>query len=271
MQTIFTLVFATLAWSSSPPPPALGAPGLNIANQNALSLSCDPIPRPAANWYSCYNAWEKMQDDFPQGSTRNLHFLGRHVRSLGPPGTITKDLKMDAERFPSGQRDLGDDAYADSVLEAARHVLDTCVRETKRGGWVKRFSTTHRLGIIFSSYANRLRNIQCGMIPPSPPFNQAFKDKVASALHSLPTNEKVSTTFNRTREPGPAGSRVVTYLLPRREPAANPPPVLRVDMVGNEVTAASMWDVWTAGIAVNTVCVQKNKQGYASGIGEWPA
>ncbi|KAL8851113.1 MAG: hypothetical protein Q9221_003916 [Calogaya cf. arnoldii] len=126
---------------------------------------------------------------------------------------------MDAVRIPSGQPDLGDDAYADSVIEAARHVLDTCVKHTNRGGWVKRFSTTHRLGIIFSSYANRLPNIQCDMIPPSPPLDQAFKDKVISALHSLPTNEKVSTTFNRTREPGPPGTRAVIYLLPRREPA----------------------------------------------------
>lgn len=47
---------------------------------------------------------------------------------------------MDAERAPSGQRDIGDDAYGNSILEAARYVLDTCVRQTNRAGWVKKFS-----------------------------------------------------------------------------------------------------------------------------------
>ncbi|KAL8753014.1 MAG: hypothetical protein Q9199_005344 [Rusavskia elegans] len=197
---------------------------------------------------------------------------------------------MDAERTPSGQRDMGDDSYGDSIVEAARHVLETCVRQTNRGGWVKRFT-------------------------PSPPLDQAFKDKVTRALYALPTNEKVSTTFNHTRAPGPAGSSAVTYLLPRREPVgewskstdasdavvepvwesvvvvdvhqssistafpvldqfanprfvAEPPPVLRIDMLGNQVTAASMWEVWTAGIAVNTLCVLNGRQGLALAIGE---
>lgn len=39
-------------------------------------------------------------------------------------------------------------------------------------------------------------------------------------------------------------------------------------MLGDEVVSSSMWDVWTAGVAVDTLCVQKGKQGYASGIGE---
>lgn len=47
---------------------------------------------------------------------------------------------MDAERTPSGQRDMGDDAYGNSIVEAARYVLETCVRQMNRGGWVKRFS-----------------------------------------------------------------------------------------------------------------------------------
>ncbi|CAL8576828.1 hypothetical protein XPA_002693 [Xanthoria parietina] len=248
--------------------------------KNALVLGCDPIARPAVNWRSCYNAWEKMHDDLPTATQQNLHFLARYVRPYGPAGTITTpirwlsddgtcaiDLKMEAERAPSGQRDIGDDAYGNSILEAARHVLDTCVRGTNRGGWVKKFSTTHRLGITFSSYASRLPTINCDTVAPSPPLDQPFKDKVTRALYALPTNEKVSTTFNRTRAPGPAGTSAVMYLLPRREPAAEPPPVLRVDMLGNQVTTSSMWEVWTAGVAVNTLCVQNGRQGRAVGIG----
>ncbi len=79
--------------------------------------------------------------------------------------------------------------------------------------------TTHRLGITFSSYASRLPTINCDTVAPSPPLDQPFKDKVTRALYALPTNEKVSTTFNRTRAPGPAGTSAVMYLLPRREPA----------------------------------------------------
>ncbi|CAO1596390.1 hypothetical protein XANCAGTX0491_000239 [Xanthoria calcicola] len=126
---------------------------------------------------------------------------------------------MDPERAPTGHLDIGDDAYGDSILEAARHVLDTCVRETNRGGWAQRFSTTNRLGITFSSYASRLPTITCGSVAPSPPLDQPFKDKVKRALYALPTNEKLSTTFNRTRAPGTVRTSAVTYILPRREPA----------------------------------------------------
>ncbi|KAL8895519.1 MAG: hypothetical protein Q9192_003590 [Flavoplaca navasiana] len=60
--------------------------------------------------------------------------------------------------------------------------------------------------------------MKCGPISPLPPLDQAFKDKVHRALHALPTAEKV-ITFNQTRLPGPAGTKEVMYLLPRREPA----------------------------------------------------
>lgn len=47
---------------------------------------------------------------------------------------------MNAARSPSGQTDSGDDAYGDSIIEAARTVLDICVKRTSRGGRVKGFS-----------------------------------------------------------------------------------------------------------------------------------
>lgn len=49
---------------------------------------------------------------------------------------------------------------------------------------------------------------------------------------------------------------------------AEPSPVLRIDMLGDKVVLGSIWDVWTAGVAIDTLCVQKGKQGYAFGIGE---
>ena len=54
---------------------------------------------------------------------------------------------MDPKRFPSGQRDTGDDAHADSIIEAARYVLDTCVKQTNRGGWTERFSELPHISI----------------------------------------------------------------------------------------------------------------------------
>ncbi|KAI4186768.1 MAG: hypothetical protein LQ346_005608, partial [Caloplaca aetnensis] len=48
--------------------------------------------------------------------------------------------------------------------------------------------------------------------------------------------------------------------------AAEPPGVLRIDMLGDEVTSGSYWEIWTAGVAVNTLCVQKGLQGFAFGI-----
>lgn len=162
---------------------------------------------------------------------------------------------MEAKRFPSGQRDTGDDAYGDSIIEAARYVLDTCVKQTNRGGRTNRFSelptsvlitvaqcpnhpyllppgafrprtdktaivlgTTDRLSITFSSYANKSPAIMCDPVLPLPPLDQTFKEKVHRALYALPTSDKI-VTFNRTRLPGPAGTSAVLYLLPRREPA----------------------------------------------------
>ncbi len=43
-----------------------------------------------------------------------------------------KDLLMEGDR--------GDDAYGDSVVEAARHVLEKCVRPASRGGFARLFS-----------------------------------------------------------------------------------------------------------------------------------
>ena len=50
---------------------------------------------------------------------------------------------MDPQRTPKGETDLGDDAYGDSVIEAARLVLDNCVKHTLEPGLVRRFSEFH--------------------------------------------------------------------------------------------------------------------------------
>ncbi|KAL8711196.1 MAG: hypothetical protein Q9220_004341 [cf. Caloplaca sp. 1 TL-2023] len=168
---------------------------------------------------------------------------------------------MDAKRTPRGQIDQGDRAYGSSVIEAARYVLDGCVKPRGRSGYATQFSDNKRLKIQFSSFASRLPYIHCD---PSPfaPITDDVKQKVIRALLRLPTSEKV-TTFNYTRAQGPAGTKVVTYLLPRTEPADEEPPVLRVDMYGDVVTAAPWWDIWTAGVAIYNACIRQGKQGFA--------
>ena len=47
---------------------------------------------------------------------------------------------MDPQRTPSGEIDSGDDAYGDSIIEAARYILDDCVKLTHKGGKVRGFS-----------------------------------------------------------------------------------------------------------------------------------
>lgn len=89
MRSIYPFLLASLASSSSLLPRALVNPTLNIANQNALALSCYPITQPVVRWHSCYNAWEKMHDDLPTGVQKYLHFLSRHVRPYGPAGTMS--------------------------------------------------------------------------------------------------------------------------------------------------------------------------------------
>lgn len=88
MKAIFPFLYASLAWTSTLPARAVVQPDLNIAAQNALTVSCEPFDRPALDWRSCYNAWEKMQDSLSGGTEQKLHFLGRHVRPYGPPGTM---------------------------------------------------------------------------------------------------------------------------------------------------------------------------------------
>lgn len=51
-----------------------------------------------------------------------------------------EDLLMDPIQFPRGQDDTGDDAYSDSIIEAARRILEGCVRPTDRGGIAESFS-----------------------------------------------------------------------------------------------------------------------------------
>lgn len=58
-------------------------PGLDGSNE--LVVRCGTKSSPAVTFHSCYGAWRKMLDDLPEG---NLHLLGRHVRPLGPPGTM---------------------------------------------------------------------------------------------------------------------------------------------------------------------------------------
>ena len=36
-----------------------------------------------------------------------------------------------------------------------------------------------------------------------------------------------------------------------------------------ELTKASWWDIWTAGVAVNTLCIQNGLKGIASDLGKF--
>ncbi|KAI4201581.1 MAG: hypothetical protein LQ348_001623 [Seirophora lacunosa] len=111
---------------------------------------------------------------------------------------------------------------------------------------------------------------RCGNPLPLPPPSTVddIKKKVVRAIAALPTATRDQTTFNHTRAPGPAGSKEVTYLLPRAEPAGEPNPVLWLDMGGNQVVQCSAWAIWTAAVALNTVCVQRQGRiGVADGLG----
>lgn len=156
--------------------------------------------------------------------------------------------------------------------------------------------------------------MRCGAPLPLPPASTVgdIKKKFVRAISALPTSERVTTSYNHTRAPGPAGVRQVTYLLPRQEPAGelssiavtgqglpgdrlccqfppsstmreiapigvsdtdtstpgDPNPVLWVDMRGNQVEQCSAWDIWTAAVALNTICVQNGRTGLAYNLGE---
>lgn len=50
---------------------------------------------------------------------------------------------MDPQRTPKGETDDGDHAYGDSVIEAARLVLDNCVKHDQYAGLVRDFGEFH--------------------------------------------------------------------------------------------------------------------------------
>lgn len=39
-------------------------------------------------------------------------------------------------------------------------------------------------------------------------------------------------------------------------------------MVEDQVTAGAWWEIWTAGVALYTLCIQRGKAGYATGLGK---
>ena len=88
----YFLVFGALAWASTLPARDLVLPNLGNDSMTNGSLGdglvtiCNSRASPTS-WPSCYNAWLKMFDDFPEGQTEKLRFVGRHVRTL-PPGSI---------------------------------------------------------------------------------------------------------------------------------------------------------------------------------------
>ncbi|KAL8850223.1 MAG: hypothetical protein Q9221_004822 [Calogaya cf. arnoldii] len=95
-----------------------------------------------------------------------------------------------------------------------------------------------------------------------------IKKKAVRAISALPTSAEGGTTYNLTRAPGSVGIRQVTYLLPRKEPAGDPNPVLWVGMGGNQPTKCAAWDIWRAAVALNTLCVQDGRTGLAYNLGE---
>ncbi|KAI4111840.1 MAG: hypothetical protein LQ339_000299 [Xanthoria mediterranea] len=175
---------------------------------------------------------------------------------MGPP----KDLLLEGDR--------GDDAYGDSVVEAARHVLESCVRPASRGGFARLFSEANRLRLEFTYDGASLLHMRCGGPLPLPHARTVddIKKKVEIAISALPTDVKPTTTYNKTRAHSRAG-REVDYLLPRREPKGEPNPVLWVNKVGNQVAQCSPWDIWTAAVAVNNMCVRNGRTGLAYNLG----
>lgn len=58
-----------------------------------------------------------------------------------------KDLLMEGVRDPRGVP--GDDAHGDSIVEAARHVLEECVRPASRGGSARLFSESPTSSYVY--------------------------------------------------------------------------------------------------------------------------
>lgn len=45
-------------------------------------------------------------------------------------------------------------------------------------------------------------------------------------------------------------------------------PVFLLDMIGNEAESCSSWDIWTAGIDIERLCIARGKNGHADGLGK---
>ncbi|KAL8870406.1 MAG: hypothetical protein Q9174_003545 [Haloplaca sp. 1 TL-2023] len=250
-------------------------PSLNLTDN---IIACDRNTGLPLRWTDCLSAWQKMADEF--NPPLSYHLIARHLPGLQPPGTLTTpirwlsknglcsiDLTMTPARTPRGQRDVGDDVFGEHLLGAARAMFKQCTIDQNKGGVARLFSRTNRLVLTAASQSAPPFSYECRQALPGAPITDDVKEKAERALLALPTNMKKQTTFNYTRAAGPAGTRAVTYLLPRREPPADEGSVLKIDMEGNEVEQCSAWDIWTADVALNTLCVQKGEEGYAWHLG----
>ncbi|KAL6716053.1 hypothetical protein ACLMJK_007015 [Lecanora helva] len=212
-----------------------------------LSYQCAGYKSPDVDYGSCDDAWDKIPN-FSGGYGGTSIFK---ARTYNP--SSSEDIEID----PGNK--LVDQAPGEAVRSAAYELLAQCVGAQKRGGTIRGFSTGSRLSITFSGYADQLRNIECDRNIPSDSL-QSYQKQAVDSLEYLPFNKKV-LSFDFTK---PAGS--YGYVLPRREPDYHGPLLVDLDP-GSKVNRESWWNIWTAGIAVYTICVQQGRMGTFINLG----
>lgn len=229
------------------------------------TLTClSGIHSPPLSLRSCQNAWEKISPFGKEGE--EVYFRHRHekppasqvtlpIRWLSDDGECAIDLTL-----APGRKNF-DYTSGDQIAGFAKYVLEECVESTERGGYLVDFSPVNQLRIEFTSYKWRLKSLSCDPAP-AVPMSAEYKESCENALLWLPTNSK-REIFNTSR----FAPKTVTYVLPRREPNGHGP--LLVDMrTTGDVTRASWWDIWTAGVAVNTLCIQNGLAGTSTDLGD---
>ncbi|KAM0801787.1 hypothetical protein BDR22DRAFT_167879 [Usnea florida] len=261
------LSFSTSQASARNLPPTVNLINTTLLNVSLGEPSCLTKYGVGVQSASCMNAWQQI----PRDSELRLYGLredfraGAHVdvglplRYLSGDGLCAIDIRSKSDNDP--QLKTADLAKNSEVSQAAKVVLDRCVREQRIGGSVLGFSRRNLLVLVMRSYEPKAVCDHASLEPPFEPFCR-------KVVQIMPARRKKDVFAFRADRQGSSQS----YRLPRTItfPAAGPRCALTLSKSAEtRFSKASWYDIWAATVELYTMCIQRGTPGSVHGLGEW--
>ena len=190
-------------------------PTVNLINSTLLNVSlAEPFCRPTygsdVNLASCTNAWRHIpRDSEPQlYGLRTEIAAGAHIdvglplRYLSDDGLCAIDIRARYDNDPDLM--IADLAKNIEVSQAAKVVLDRCVRGRRVGGSISDFSERDLLNVVMTSYEPKAVCDPAQLEPPFEPFCR-------NVLQIMPARRRKDVFAFRSDRQGLSPS----YLLPK--------------------------------------------------------